>query len=165
MRNLRPLFSCHLPHRYYIWSQMFSVTSFRWETMSGKFLEVGVKSEKFCLAPPFLVSVWWIVWSFWTYISKLRDPKDVLYKVIELACSFSDLQKLTFFGFASRLQAKIQAPQKDSLCTPKKENTEKIKKNTTPIFLYLTPAPFISRVIRSQLGDIEAGLSESMCSR
>ena len=34
-------------------------------------------------------------------INEPRDPKDVLYEVIELASSFSDLQKLTYFGCAS----------------------------------------------------------------
>jgi hypothetical protein len=53
------------------------------------------------------VSVWWVVWSFWAYINELRDPKDVFYDTIELASSFSDLQKLTLFGCASR-QAKIR---------------------------------------------------------
>jgi hypothetical protein len=72
--------------------------------MSGNFLAMIVKSEKFCPAPPTLVSVWWVVWSFWAYINEPRDPKDLLYKAVELASSFSDLQKLTFFGCASRLR-------------------------------------------------------------
>jgi hypothetical protein len=31
----------------------------------------------------------------------------VLYKIVELASSFSDLQKLTFFGCASRLRVPV----------------------------------------------------------
>jgi hypothetical protein len=40
----------------------------------------------------------------WAYINELRDPKVVLYKAVELASLFFDLQKLTFFGCASRLR-------------------------------------------------------------
>ena len=53
------------------------------------------------------MSVWWVVWSFWAYINEPRDPKDMLYKIVELASSFSDLQKLTFFGCASRLRFEV----------------------------------------------------------
>jgi hypothetical protein len=62
--------------------------------MSGNFLEVGVKSEKLCPAPPTL-SV--------DLVGCLK-LLDVLYKAVELASSFSDLQKLTLFGCASRLR-------------------------------------------------------------
>ena len=49
------------------------------------------------------MSVWWVVWSLWAYINEPRDPKDLLYKVVELASLFSDLQNLTYFGCASKL--------------------------------------------------------------
>ena len=75
--------------------------------MSGNFLAMIVKSEKFCPAPPTLVSVWWVVWSFWAYINEPRDPKDTLCEIEELASSFSDLQKLPFFGCASRLRVPL----------------------------------------------------------
>ena len=76
--------------------------------MSGNFLEVGVKSEKFRPAPP-TVSVGLVgCLMLWAYINEIRDPKDVLYKAVELASSFSDIQKLTFFGCASRLRIALE---------------------------------------------------------
>jgi hypothetical protein len=47
-----------------------------------------------------------VVWSPWAYINEPRDPKGVLYKAVELASSFSDLQKLTYFVVWLRLQGK-----------------------------------------------------------
>ena len=81
--------------------------------MSGNFLEVGVKSEKFCPAPPTLsVGLVGCLKLLGVY-NELRDPKDVFYKAVELASSFSDLQKLTFFCCASRL-SKTPFPVKTS---------------------------------------------------
>jgi hypothetical protein len=71
--------------------------------MSGNFLAMSVKSEKNCSAPPTL-SVGLVGWLKLVGVYKgATDPKDMLYKVVELACSFSDIQKLTYFGCASRL--------------------------------------------------------------
>jgi hypothetical protein len=64
---------------------------------------MGVKSEKFCPAAPILSVGLVFFKSHWAYINEPRNPKGVLYEVLELASSFSDLQKLTFFGCASRV--------------------------------------------------------------
>jgi hypothetical protein len=37
------------------------------------------------------VSGWWVVLRNWAYINEPLDPKDVLYKAVELASSFFDL--------------------------------------------------------------------------
>ena len=67
---------------------------------------MSVKSEKFCPAPPTLsVDLVGCLKLLGVY-KRATGPKDMFYKAVELASSFSDLQKLTFFGCASRLEVR-----------------------------------------------------------
>jgi hypothetical protein len=72
---------------------------------------------------------------------------------------------LRWFAWGVPHLIEIPVPQKDPLCTPTHENAKKKQKKNDPRLSILNSRGSYFEVIRGQLGHIEAGSSESMCSR